>query len=58
MALINEKDAKVVAGRLEKLAGPVRLVVFTQEFECAYCRETRGSPKSSPASPAAGSRSR
>jgi glutaredoxin-like protein len=42
MALINEKDAKVVAGRLEKLAGPVRLVVFTQEFECAYCRETRG----------------
>jgi glutaredoxin-like protein len=41
MALINEKDAKVVTGRLEKLAGPVRLVVFTQEFECAYCRETR-----------------
>jgi len=41
MALINEKDAKAVSGRLEKLAGTVRLVVFTQEFECAYCRETR-----------------
>ncbi len=41
MALINEKDAKVVAGRLEKLAGTVHLVVFTQEHECTYCRETR-----------------
>jgi glutaredoxin-like protein len=41
MALINERDAKQVAERLAKLAKPVRLVVFTQEFECDYCRETR-----------------
>ncbi|HSV94233.1 MAG TPA: hypothetical protein VLH81_14215 [Desulfobacterales bacterium] len=41
MALINEKDAKVVAGRPEKLAGTASLVVFTQEHECACGRETR-----------------
>lgn len=42
MALLSEKDAKAVR---EMLAGaltePVKLVVFTQEFECLYCRETR-----------------
>lgn len=41
MALINERDAKQVAEKLGKLAKPVKLVVFTQEFECDYCRETR-----------------
>jgi len=25
----------------EKLVNPVRLVMFTQEFECEYCAETR-----------------
>ncbi len=41
MAFINEKDAKVVRERLSKLPGPVTLVIFTQEFECEYCRQTR-----------------
>ncbi len=41
MAMINEKDAKVVRDRLAKLAGPVTLAIFTQEFECEYCRQTR-----------------
>ncbi len=41
MAFLSEKDAKVVGDRLGKLAKPVMLAVFTQEFECDYCRETR-----------------
>jgi glutaredoxin-like protein len=41
MAIISERDAKQVADKLGKLAKPVKLAVFTQEFECAYCRETR-----------------
>jgi len=41
MAFINERDAKQVTERLAKLTKPVKLVVFTQEFECDYCRETR-----------------
>jgi glutaredoxin-like protein len=41
MALLNERDAKVVSERLARLPRAVTLVVFTQEFECSYCRETR-----------------
>ena len=41
MAFISERDAKQVRERLAKLTNPVKLVVFTQEFECDYCRETR-----------------
>ncbi len=41
MALLSEKDAKVVAERLSKLAGPVTITMFTQEFECDYCAQTR-----------------
>jgi glutaredoxin-like protein len=41
MPLIQDKDAKTVRDRLSKLAEPVTLTVFTQEFECAYCRDTR-----------------
>jgi glutaredoxin-like protein len=41
MAFLSEKDAKVVADKLGKLQKPVTLSVFTQEFECDYCRETR-----------------
>ncbi len=41
MALLNEKDAKAVRERLGKLASPVTIVMFTQEFECEYCRQTR-----------------
>ena len=41
MAMINEKDKKAVSDRLAKLVGPVKLVMFTQEFECHFCTETR-----------------
>ena len=41
MPLLNEEIAGQVEQELADLAGPVRLVMFTQEFECAYCAETR-----------------
>jgi glutaredoxin-like protein len=41
MGLLNEKDAQVVRERLAKLPRPVTVAVFSQEFECAYCRDTR-----------------
>jgi glutaredoxin-like protein len=41
MGMINDKDRKAVSDRLAKLAGPVKLVMFTQEMECTFCKETR-----------------
>jgi glutaredoxin-like protein len=42
MTLIGQKDAEFLKEEFsEKLVGPVRLVMFTQELECQYCRETR-----------------
>ena len=41
MPLLNEEIADHVKQELADLAGPVRLVMFTQEFECDYCAETR-----------------
>jgi glutaredoxin-like protein len=42
MTLLTEKDATVVRQEFaDALVGPVKLVMFTQDFECAYCRETR-----------------
>ncbi len=42
MALLTEKDAAAVRQQLEQtLTQPVKLAMFTQEFECMYCRETR-----------------
>jgi len=41
MALLNEEIAGQVKQELADLAGPVRLAVFTQEFECQFCKETR-----------------
>lgn len=41
MAMISDKDKKAVGARLAKLTGPVKLVMFTQEMECQFCRETR-----------------
>ena len=40
MAMINDKDKKAVSDRLSKLTGPVKLVMFTQEMECQFCKET------------------
>jgi glutaredoxin-like protein len=41
MPLLNEEVRDQVKQQLADLAGPVRLVMFTQEFECEYCAETR-----------------
>jgi glutaredoxin-like protein len=39
--LLNDEIAEQVKQELADLAGPVRLVMFTQEFECQFCTETR-----------------
>ena len=41
MPLMDDKTRQEVGKLLSELAGPVRLVVFTQSFECQYCAETR-----------------
>jgi len=41
MPILNTEIAEQVKQELAGLAGPVRLVMFTQEFECDYCSETR-----------------
>jgi glutaredoxin-like protein len=40
MALLNERDQREIQGQLTALTGPVKLVNFTQELACQYCRET------------------
>ncbi len=39
--LLGDREREIVKGKLVDLAGPVRLVMFTQEIECEYCRDTR-----------------
>jgi glutaredoxin-like protein len=41
MSLLDEKTRRDVKAMLDDTAGPVKIVVFTQEFECQYCAETR-----------------
>jgi glutaredoxin-like protein len=41
MALLNEKIRKEVRAALADVKQPVTLKVFTQTFECQYCKETR-----------------
>jgi alkyl hydroperoxide reductase subunit AhpF len=41
MPLLNKEIAEQVKQELADLAGPAQLVVFTQEFECEFCAETR-----------------
>ena len=41
MSLLSKKDRQQLSERFAELAKPVKLIVFTQEFECQYCRETR-----------------
>ncbi len=41
MGLLSEKDARLVSERVSKLPRTVTLAVFTQETECALCKETR-----------------
>ena len=39
MSFLDEQTQAQVRQQLEGLKGPVKLVVFTQELECEYCRE-------------------
>lgn len=42
MALLSPQDAEYIRQDFAKtLEHPVRLHVFTQDFECTYCKETR-----------------
>jgi glutaredoxin-like protein len=41
MALLSERDRKAIRDRLAGMTNPVKLVHFTQELECQFCRETR-----------------
>nr|BCX00566.1 MAG: glutaredoxin [Bacteroidota bacterium] len=41
MTLLRERERELVRQELSGLVNPVRLVYFTQELECEYCRETR-----------------
>jgi glutaredoxin-like protein len=41
MPLLNEQIRKEVGAMLADVKNPVTFKVFTQEFECQYCTETR-----------------
>jgi len=41
MAIIQEEDEKYILQELKDLTGKVKLVYFTQELECQFCRETK-----------------
>ena len=38
---MSDKDRKAVAEQLAELNNSVKMIVFTQETECMYCKETR-----------------
>jgi len=40
MSILRDEDKKAVQERLSPMTGEVKLVMFTQEMECQYCRET------------------
>jgi glutaredoxin-like protein len=41
MVLLDDKIKQEVGAALGELSSPVHLVMFSQEFECHFCRETR-----------------
>jgi glutaredoxin-like protein len=41
MSIIEEKDRRAIQDKLMNLSNPVKIINFTQELECMYCRETR-----------------
>ena len=41
MAFLQEKDKEKVKEMLAEMAKSVKLINFTQELECQFCRETR-----------------
>ncbi|MFW6096958.1 MAG: protein disulfide oxidoreductase [Chloroflexota bacterium] len=41
MSLLKEEDRQHLIKEFAGLQHPTKLIVFTQEFECQFCRETR-----------------
>jgi len=41
MALLRDKDRDYLVKEFKALKTPVKILVFTQELECQFCRETR-----------------
>jgi glutaredoxin-like protein len=41
MGFLSEKDRTAVQTKLRRLSRPVKLLVFTQEMECGFCKDTR-----------------
>ena len=41
MPLLDEKTKNDVAALLSEINGAAKMIVFTQDFECQFCRETR-----------------
>ncbi len=41
MGLINESQQKQLRDGFEELDENVKLITFTQEMECQFCKETR-----------------
>jgi glutaredoxin-like protein len=42
MAIISEKDQKKLTDIFKSLANDVKMIMFTQEFECEHCKMARG----------------
>lgn len=40
MALLKDSDKDAIRQQFQQLTGKVKLINFTQELECQYCRET------------------
>jgi glutaredoxin-like protein len=41
MSLLKEEDRQYLLRKFEALQQPVKILAFTQEMECEYCRDTR-----------------
>ena len=41
MSMLKEQDKKAIRERLAQLKGNVRIINFTQELECEFCKDTR-----------------
>ncbi len=41
MAFINERDRQAIRKEFKALDRPVKLVLFTDEKDCQYCRDTK-----------------
>jgi glutaredoxin-like protein len=39
--VLNDSQKNLIKKQFEKLTGDVELIVFTQEFECSFCKEGR-----------------